>query len=922
MDASHHQRGSYRPASSPIEAWERAGERLRILLVVSSPIDEPERLNAELEIQEIYRQLLWSRVPAALIRLHPPTWRSLQTTLHARPFDIVHVISHARDSELQLEKEDGSTDWVSAQDLAALFRQTQVRLVVLNNCSSEYLGDELVLNGVPAVIATTRQLANDTATLLASALYASLARGSSAKEALEFIQRTLQREPGQCSRQGEVVTLLGPGAEEPLRPGLVNPGEPEYFPCEPPHNLPLARARNFRDRVSELQRLAELLSNGPTPFIGLLGLAGSGKSTLALELAHRASWRFTRGIAYISLRRTRPFDLVSLLTHLDWGLEETSARRQRALALYEMARGPLLLVLDDLEEASSEEAQDICDLLSAWDTSLGGRALLLMRHHRPEFDQLLQTNWLTVGQLPAQAACELVEEQLGGREAARARLGRHLPELPRLCYYHPKLLTLATSALQRGIPWQELATQLRQLAGKPLRQMEQLLHLTITRVIAESPLAGQLLDCWPVFAETTAEAAWRFVQAGRLPLTTDRLWQQQNEALEALQYATILERGETPSGPQCRMHPLISDYLRLHRWNELSQERRTEYQRRHLQYYIEVCKSNREVERLLYEWDDIALAIEQAQHLGLWEELLTLAEELVGVEGLPLLKRHQSKQALQILQVALEASARLQQPAREAVFLLHRGICYYRLAEYQQAYQDVASSLQLARRQGNEELISAAELELGRVCYRLMRYEEAEQHFATVHAQATSRGDQRRQADALHELGRLAYRRRQLESALRFLNEALQLWERLGDQAGLARTLHEQGRVHHELALQSQTPGKLDEAEALYLRSLMLRQQLSDHLGQEATLHQLGLLAFHRGDLQQAGSYYAQSMRLARELNDRFWIAHNQFRSARLLWREGQQQEALAQAQEALALCQVLGISLQREIEDWLQTPA
>nr|BBH94450.1 hypothetical protein KTA_26490 [Thermogemmatispora argillosa] len=87
-------------------------------------------------------------------------------------------------------------------------------------------------------------------------------------------------------------------------------------------------------------------------------------------------------------------------------------------------------------------------------------------------------------------------------------------------------------------------------------------------------------------------------------------------------------------------------------------------------------------------------------------------------------------------------------------------------------------------------------------------------------------------------------------------------------------------------------------------------------------MHQLGLLAFHRGDLQQAGFYYAQSMRLARELNDRFWIAHNQFRLARLLWHEGQQQEALAQAQEALALCQVLGIGLQREIEDWLQMPA
>jgi hypothetical protein len=914
--------GSYRPASSPIEAWERAGERLRILLVVSSPIDEPVRINAELEIQEIYRQLLWSRVPAALIRLHPPTWRFLQATLHARPFDIVHIIGHARSSKLQLEQEDGSSDWVAAAELAALFQDTRVGLVVLNSCSSERLGDELVRQGVPAVMATTRQLHSETASVLASSLYAALARGTSLKEALEFIRRTLQREPRLPAAQDEVVTLLGPGAEEPLRPALPV-GDPEYFPCEPPHNLPAARARSFCDRVHELQRLAALLSSGPSPFIGLIGLAGSGKSTLAIELAHRYSWRFTRGIAYASLRRMRPFDLVGLLAHLDWGLEEASGSRQRGLALYEMGRGPLLLVLDDLEEATPAEVEDLCDLLSAWDTSLGGRALLLMRHRRPEFDQLLQTNWLTVGQLPAQAAYEFVEERLGGKEIARVQLGRRLQELPRLCYYHPKLMTLATSALQLGIPWQELATQLRQLSGKPLQQMEQLLHLTIARVTRESPLASQFLECWPVFSEASSESAWRFIQAGRLPQPGESLWQQQNEALEAIQRAAILERAEGPSGLQCRMHPLVSDYLRLHCWQALSQAKRAEYQRRHLLFCIEVYQSKEGVEaELLFDWDNIALAVERARHLGLWQDLLTLAEALVGERGTPLLKRYQLKQALQILEVALEAAQQLKQSLQEARFLLQRGICRYRLAEYQPAYQDVVASLQLARQSTDAVLISAAELELGRVCYRLTRYDEAEEHFEAVRAQAAARRDLWQEAAAWHELGRLAYRRHQFERAVQLLAEARRLREQLGDQEGLARTLHEQGRLQHELALRSQEPAKLDEAESLYLLSLSLRRQIGDRVGEQATLHQLGLLAFDRGNLSQANAYYAESMQLARELNDRFWIVHNQFRSARLLWYQGQRQEALSQAQEALALCRLLGIGLEREIEEWLRAPA
>lgn len=80
---------------SPIEAWEQGKNKLRILLVVASPVDEPERLYPEREIQEIYRQLAWTKVAAAFIRLNPPTWRFLRTTLHARHFDIVHFIGHA-----------------------------------------------------------------------------------------------------------------------------------------------------------------------------------------------------------------------------------------------------------------------------------------------------------------------------------------------------------------------------------------------------------------------------------------------------------------------------------------------------------------------------------------------------------------------------------------------------------------------------------------------------------------------------------------------------------------------------------------------------------------------------------------------------------------------------------------------------------
>jgi tetratricopeptide (TPR) repeat protein len=909
-----------RAVISPIDAWEHARQELRILLVVSSPVDEPERLNVDLEIQEIYRQLLWTRVPAALIRLHPPTWRALQVTLHARPFDIVHFIGHARRDGLQLEREDGSGDWVAAADLAVLFRDTGVKLVVLNNCSSESLGDSLVAAGIPAVIATARHLQSGTATLLSGSLYANLAGGSSLQAAVDFIRRTLKRE----RHQEEPVVLLGPGADEPLTRAPLGPGDATFFACEPTHNLPASAARRFVDRTAELLRLAELLDQGQTPFIGITGLAGSGKSTLAIEAARRYSWRFTHGIAYASLRRMRPFDLNSLLAHFDWGLEEMTGAKQRRIALYELSRGPLLLLLDDLEEARPQEVREILELLSAWDTSLGGRALLIMRHRRPEFDQLIQTAWLTVGALPGDAAYAFLEERLGGAEAARVRLGSQLEELPRLCYYHPNLLTLTASALEIGIPWQELATQLQHLTGGPLKQVEQVLALTIAQIEKEMPVAGQFLDCWPLFAETTGEAAWRFVQAGR-PLThADALWHQQNAALENLQRANILQRTPGEHDEQCRMHPLISDYLRHHRWNRLSPEKRAEYVRRHLHYYIEMFRSQAERFPLLAEWENILRTVEQAltgshQRENL-EELLALAELLVGGER-PLLGRHLPRHAVQLLTLALEAARRLQKGHEQAVFLLELGKARYRLAEYQEARQAFEKGLALARQLGEARLIRQATLQLGQVAYRQTRYEEARALFEELRRLAEGAGDGEHLAEALHELGRLAYRLARLEEAAALLAEALRLREQSGDGEGIARTLHEQARVAHERACLSGAAEQFEEAEALYQRSLALRKAAGDRIGQQATIHQLGLLAFDRGDYERAGLYYAECMQLAEELNDRFWIAHNRFRQARLLWRLGRRQQAKEQASEALALASVLGIGLQQEIAAWLKRP-
>ncbi|HLI70426.1 MAG TPA: tetratricopeptide repeat protein [Ktedonobacteraceae bacterium] len=900
---------------NPIEAWEQGTNNIRILLVISSPIDEPERLDSTREIQEMYQQLSWAKVPAALIRLNPPTWRFLQTTLHARRFDIVHFIGHARKNEIQMEKEDGSADWISSENLAFLFRNTGVKLVVLNNCNTESIGDALVSANIPAVIATSRKLRSHIASLLSGSLYSALASHYSLEAAVERIERTLRQEG--YENEKALVTALGPGADQVLLTTNLGPGNTEFFPCNPPNNLPPHSRERFFDRVSDVLHIHKLLVASSSPFIGVTGLAGTGKSTLAIGAAWQYSWRFPRGIAYASLRKMRPFNPISLLAHLEWGLDEIPSNKQQKVALYELGRGPILILIDDLEEATAEECKEIIDLLGSWDTSLGGRAMLIMRWQRPEFDNLVQSNWISVGEFPESTALDFLSHRLGGVEAARTRLGKNLLQVPQLCYCHPKLLTLTAAALQLGIPWRELSPQLKRLIGTPVAQMEQMLEITINRVQNESPIAGQFLDCWSVFAEAATEEAWRFVLSGKKVALDDQIRLFQNDALETLQRANILQRFEQ----QCRIHPLVSEYLKSHRWEKLSQEKRSEYQQRHLNFYCEEIASRGAEYPILSEWDNVLRALGNASNAQNWKGLLALCSVLVNRNTSPLFRKNLCSYAKQTLHFAIQAAQKLAEPKWQAIFLYDLGISQYRMAEYREAEASFAQSLKISQQIEDVELIFDTTLEIGRVYYRVARYELAREYFEDAQRFAESKGDQERIASVLQELGRLAYREKRISTAKQLLDKALHLRENLNDKLGIAQTLHELARVSHEMALQSQDRELFNEARRLYHRSLLLRREIADYIGQQATIHQLGLLEFDQEAYENARKYYDECIELSNALNDRFWIAHNHFRYARLLWRLNKRDEAINMAKQSLELCTVIGISLKTEVEVWLTSP-
>jgi tetratricopeptide (TPR) repeat protein len=898
---------------SPIDAWQHSQGYFRVLLIISSPLDEPVRLNPVREIEEIYRQLEFSKVPVALIRLTPPTWHYLRTTLLSCQFDVVHFVGHTTENSIQLEKEDGTSDLITGEELAYLFEETNVRLVVLNSCSSEGLGDNLVTKRVPAIISTSNRIHTDAALLLSSNLYSMLFKGRTPKEIAETINHSIQREMKKSNIAS--VVALGHALNVALDRPSNSVGDPIFFSCNPVNNLPPLSRDVFYDRVDECLNLYDSLTRASlsSPFIGVTGIPGSGKSAVVLSSAWRYGWRFPKGIAYISMRQ-KPYSPLSLSRHFVWALDDVPSERLLAAIAYELAQGPYLLIFDDIESASEQEINSVIDLLQLWDTSLGGRAILIMRGRRAELDQIIQANWIQIGDLPTSASLELFQFHVGGEAAAIIKLGNDVEKIPDLCYRHPKLLQATASVLVSGKPWIEVIDSLRRLIGDPAQRSIQMLETTIDQIQAEIPLIAHFLDSWSAFAESCTEHAWRFIVNGGKISSNDPMWMLQSDALNTMQRVNILERFELAGEAQCKMHPLLNEYLRIRRWRELSVEKRKRYEHLHLDYYINLVSSpSLNAYSITSEWGNILQALKRARESGNWDGIIALCKGIVGSGDHLLIKKGPWDYAKEALTLGVDASEKLGNLKQQIIFMQNLGIISYRLSEFEASQKVYENSFEIAKQLDLLDLEIDALKGIGQVQYRTGDFMIAKVTYESALQLATDSGDTKRIADIKHQLGKVAYRQNDWHLAEKLFRLVLKTRRELRDERGVAKTLHELARIMHALE-------RYSEAYKLYEESLSLRRAVNDPVGQQATLHQLGLLALDQGDYETARQYFDECTLLSDALNDRVWIAHNYYRRGLLLWAEGSYEKAINEVRKSLEMSIVMGIGLKNEIEKWLDT--
>jgi tetratricopeptide (TPR) repeat protein len=410
-----------------------------------------------------------------------------------------------------------------------------------------------------------------------------------------------------------------------------------------------------------------------------------------------------------------------------------------------MSRGRHLLVLDDIEEAGTEAIAETRALLSAWDTTLGGRAVLVFHTRRADFQDLIGANRVTVRGLSVEAGSDFIVARLGGAEHARQAVGGDVSETSQVCHGHPRTIGSAASPLRLGQRWADLKTEFQQLSGEgALAVNDEMLGRVIARLEQRAPAVRDLLDAWTVLEDGCQESIWR-----RLAVADPRsnpAKGQLDVALGELHGASLIDRYEVSGVGRCVMHPLLVAHLRR-RHDALSEQRTRQIVKTQLAEQSRLASAD---DYPTGEAGNIKRALHLARRLGLDRDIVRYGIAAAGDQQLPLVRRGPWQLARDVLDVAVSGAEAISDNDRAAQFLLVRGTVEYRLANFEAARQAYERAASLATGTGHTSLRLLALRGMGQVLYRVGELDEAERLYQSVRQLA---GEDPVAVDIDHRLG-------------------------------------------------------------------------------------------------------------------------------------------------------------------------
>lgn len=162
---------------------------MRILFISANPKWE-DRLELGDELRTLLGSLKGRDVNLMLLPAAQPD--DLKIALGSAGVDVVHFSGHAKEEGILLRDAEGFAQQVPGAELRDLFRDGNIKLAVLNACSTEATAAEIE-EVVGAVIGTTEPLDDRAANKLTKVLYAALGAGQSIDSAFHEATGTIEK---------------------------------------------------------------------------------------------------------------------------------------------------------------------------------------------------------------------------------------------------------------------------------------------------------------------------------------------------------------------------------------------------------------------------------------------------------------------------------------------------------------------------------------------------------------------------------------------------------------------------------------------------------------------------------------------------------------------------------------------------------
>jgi tetratricopeptide (TPR) repeat protein/CHAT domain-containing protein len=842
---------------------------LRMLVIISGP-DDPRvsPLNTKKE-QEIILEAVDSLYRKQKIKVdftEDANFENIQDYLTEKDYHIVHFTGHGVFDEenekgyLLFENEKGKPRLIDNEEVADLFAERGIRLVVLSSCQTAKgssrksfadLASVLSIRGVPAVVAMQYSILDEVAIKFAHTFYKTIANGRSVDLALKEARLAIKN--SEKSNKADFATPVLYLSDKDCVRTIDLKYEP-VFVDKPTllKDLQVMRA-GFVSRRKELRLIRKgFISNIKRAAI-IYGFGGLGKTVLATRLVVEMNDYFEGFFGMKLTSKSRPEDILEKInsfvmmkgfSQLNEILNQPVSIEVKTTKLVNILNQVrFLIIFDNFEDCMNEDRNDIAS------------------PELKEFIQHLLNNTISSTKfiITTRYNFDPLEGRLTGDIEHIPLSELQFPQTYWLMDNYTELADLDIDTKMKiynvigGHPWtigQFAVLASNQGVDALLQELEPLQKKLIEFTLLDMSFSKldentrELLLCTSIYEEAVPIEALSWIVGDENDESPSV-----RESLKTLLQWGLIAREQEYEKNVYSAHTIVKDFARQKQ--EENGLDKKQLLIRAAKYYENLFSRTRNV------WDYL-----KARYYYFLAEDWESANEVVENTSDLLIRWGYIELAMDMLKESINTTSGDTKTSAEYTL----ATIYYRLGVLNSAlkiYNDIKYKYEES---GNYMGVAVVLHAIAMIYQKQGNYEEAVKKYNQSLKIKEELGDKSGIAQTLHQLGNIHQDQGNYEEAVKKYNQSLKIKEELGDKSGIAHTVGQLGNVH-------QDQGNYEEAVKMYNQSLKIIEELGDKSGIAIILHQLGVIHQKQGNYEEAVTKYNQSLKIEEELGNKSGIA-------------------------------------------------